>query len=449
MSNGSAVSSGVNNVRPQPMLTFKEATRSGLCSKETWLETEPLWRLATQHHMTLLTPRGEWEPPASITAQLTEKYTLAGEDEQAIRIATDVEFMLGDMQKRIKDARDLVTKREDERAIFETVETNTTHGLEESVRIARADDDKITAESDQGLDHHARSPQWLKVQGLAAPWVESVGFLFFVSYYINVNLLDPWADPLGWTFTMAVVVIIIIGQRWLVDHAARAHNLLREQLAEGQRSEAVKSERNRGWYLAEASVTAAAITGGMIQRGLASVGEDAGIWVTVIMTVLATTVGLLLPTLAYLAQALDGSKVARRRDALAADLDDHKAGVEDDIAAAKQLLDVAAETQRELEEQMFPEIVSDVQDAVNEAHVPYNFLRIQIGGLVADPPVKKSAPLNPDFTKDEVSCGLPGAAGVSLRPLGDAKARLDAIANEAATLRVRIERLTPHPWGEE
>ncbi len=59
----------------------------------------------------------------------------------------------------------------------------------------------------------------------------------------------------------------------------------------------------------------------MILRGTTALG-DASVGTTVVMIFLAAVTGLLMPTLAYLGTALDGSKVARERDSLAADLDD-------------------------------------------------------------------------------------------------------------------------------
>lgn len=444
-----AAASGATKDRPQMMLTLKEAMRADLCTKETWLDVEPLWRLAVKHHQAIGTPRDKWEPPALVIHQLVQKYLQDGKRELDLRIDTDVAPALDEEQTVLEEAREHIDGLEDDRPLFSTAEANTTHTLPDSVQLVRADDGKIIDENNRGIAIHVRTPFWLKILGKWAPWVEALGFLFFVAYYINVPLLEPWVDPLAWTFTMAVVVIIILGQKWLVDHAARAHNLTREQVSEGQRHEAERSETNRGWYLAGTAVTAASITGGMIQRGLVSIGEDAGIWVMIVMTTLAATVGLLMPTLAYLAQALDGSKVSRRRDALAADLDDHKAEQEEGIDAVKQLLGRAAEIERELAEKVFPEIITAIQDAVNEGHVAYNFLRTQIGGLTADPPARPSPDLQVDLMAGSISCGLPGADVVSLRPLGDEERRLHKLAERRAELEGRLAALPPHPWAQE
>ena len=76
-----------------------------------------------------------------------------------------------------------------------------------------------------------------------------MGFLTFVTYYLNVPLLEPWQDWLGWSFAATVVVVIILGQTWLVRHAARSHNHAREVHVNGHRHEAERGFRRRNWYL--------------------------------------------------------------------------------------------------------------------------------------------------------------------------------------------------------
>jgi hypothetical protein len=57
------------------------------------------------------------------------------------------------------------------------------------------------------------------------------------------------------------------------------------------------------------------------RRGVAALG-NVGISTTAVMVFVAAVTDLLLPTLAYLGIALDGSKISRERDSLAAELDD-------------------------------------------------------------------------------------------------------------------------------
>ena len=65
------------------------------------------------------------------------------------------------------------------------------------------------------------------------------------------------------------------------------------------------------------------ITAALIERGLDALGH-AQTAVAVVMIMLAVTTGLLMPTLAFLGKALDGSKVSRERDALTDDLDEDR-----------------------------------------------------------------------------------------------------------------------------
>ena len=156
-----------------------------------------------------------------------------------------------------------------------------------------------------GKHHHRRASAPLQRLASGAPWVEAVGFLTFVAYYLNVPLLQPWQDWLGWSFAATVVGAIILGQTWLVRHAARSHNHAREARADGNRHEAEQGFMRRNWYIGLTAVTAAAITSGMIWRGIAALG-DASVGTTAVMVFVAAVTGLLLPTLAYLGIALDG-----------------------------------------------------------------------------------------------------------------------------------------------
>ena len=76
-----------------------------------------------------------------------------------------------------------------------------------------------------------------------------MGFLTFVTYYLNVPLFEPWQDWLGWSFAVVVVVVIILGQTWLVRHAGKSHNHAREAHADGHRHEAERGFTRRNQYL--------------------------------------------------------------------------------------------------------------------------------------------------------------------------------------------------------
>src|SRR5438067_1405355 len=82
----------------------------------------------------------------------------------------------------------------------------------------------LTQDEAAGKHHHRRASRVFQRAAIWAPLVETAGFLTFVTYYLNVPLLQPWQDWLGWSFATTVVLVIILGQTWLVRHAGRSHN---------------------------------------------------------------------------------------------------------------------------------------------------------------------------------------------------------------------------------
>ena len=104
-------------------------------------------------------------------------------------------------------------------------------------------DDTIERDGADGKHHH-RVPALFQRLATWAPGLEAVGFLTFVTYYLNVPLFEPWQDWLGWSFAVVVVVVIILGQTWLVRHAGRSHNHAREDDVDGHRHEAARGSQS-------------------------------------------------------------------------------------------------------------------------------------------------------------------------------------------------------------
>jgi hypothetical protein len=159
-----------------------------------------------------------------------------------------------------------------------------------------------------GTRHHRRASALLHCLAGAALWVD-LGFLTFVACYLNVPLLQPWRDWLGSSFA-ATVVVVILGQTWLMRHAAMSHNHGRE-------------------------VFFAAVT------------------------------GLLVTTLAYLSAALVGYKVSRERDSLAADLNDDLDAYLETIRNSRRDLAGLAETGDTLKDKTFPDICNTAHEAAD------------------------------------------------------------------------------------
>jgi hypothetical protein len=281
------------------------------------------------------------------------------------------------------------------------------------------------------------------------PWVEAVGFLTFIDFYLNVPLLQPWQDWLGWSFAATVVVVIILGQTWLVRHAARSHNHAREAYADNNRLEAEQGFTVRDRFIGGTAVTAAVITSGMIWRGTAALG-DAGIGTTAMMVFVATVTGLLMPTLAYLGKALDGSTVSREHDSLTSQLDDDLDAYLENISGIRRDLASVTEIGDTLKDKTFPDICNTTQEAVDAVYGLYGTIRLLIGGLATDPPPKTTKTIGQDAEGNfhgSIGTSIPGAGTVNLGPLFDRRHRLAEVEGQGAGLLNRIDALPLHPWG--
>ena len=225
-------------------------------------------------------------------------------------------------------------------------------------------------------------------------------------------ILQPWQDWLGWSFAVTVVVVIILSQTWMVRHSARDHNQAREAYADGNHFEAMEGYKRRDRYIALTAVTAAAITSGMIWRGTAALG-DASFGTTAVMIFVAGITGLLLPTLAYLGTAFDGSKVSRERDSLAVQLDDDLADYIEIINNSRRALGTVTDIGATLEDKTFPDICDTTQEAVDAVYSLYGTVRLLIGGLAADPPAKTAKAASQDAggnVQGYLGTSIPGAA---------------------------------------
>jgi hypothetical protein len=207
---------------------------------------------------------------------------------------------------------------------------------------------------------------------------------------------------------------------------------------------------NRTRYLLGTAVVALAITSGMVLRGIAALG-DASLQTTAVMVFLAIVCGLLMPTLAYLARALDGSTISRQRDELAVALDDDLDQYQADVEDSNRTAQGVAEQYETLSRKVFPDICNTVQERVNQVHTPYTNARLMIGGLTGEPPTRPSRSIRREddgtFT-GEISTGIPGARTVNLLPLFDRVSRLQALKQQRDDLQEQLDQLPPHPWAK-
>jgi hypothetical protein len=406
-------------------------------------------RMAVGEHQRSGTPRDRWEPTPLQNDQLADPFIIAGEQELAGRLEAEADPALDKAQDLVESAKVSLDEATEYTLPITAPEAGVSYSVAEAVTRVEQDDRKIEQDRGVGKHHHDRASVLLKRLATAAPWLEAVGFLTFVSYYLNVPLFQPWQDWLGWSFSATVVAVIILGQTWLVRRAAQSHNQAREARADGQRQEAARTFARRNWYLAVTAVTAAAVISGMIWSGIAALG-NVTFGTTAVMVFFAVVTGLLLPTLAYPGVALDGSMVSRERDSLAADLDDDLDAYLETISSCRRDLAGVAEINDRLIDKTFPDICNTTQEAVDAVYGLYGIVRLLIGGLSAEPLAKTTKTLSQDADgslRGYIGTSIPGTRRVNLEPLFDRWHRLKEIEKQRTALLARIEALPPHPWG--
>ena len=433
----------------EPALTQREAARLGI-PRDEYESALVHARIAAEEHQRLGTPRHHWEPTLLQNDHLADPFITDGEQELASRLEAEADPALDEAQSLTGNVKANLDEIAEHTRPIATPESGSNYSVAGAVERVEQQDMKIERDEAAGKHHNRRASALFQRSAAWAPWVEAVGFLTFITYYLNVPLLQPWLDWLGWSFGLTVVVVIIVGQTWLVRHAAKSHNHAREARADGNRQEAEWGFTRRNWYLGLTAVTAAAITSGLIWRGIAALG-GASLGTTAVMVFVAAVTGLLLPTLAYLGVALDGSKVSRERDGLAADLDDDLDEYLENINNSRRDLASVAEIGDTLKDKTFPDIRNTTQETVDNVYGFYATVRLLIGSLSAEPPAKTTATIGRDAEgniQGYIGTSIPGTRKVNLGPLFDRWHRLAEIESQRSDLLDRIDALPPHPWGK-
>lgn len=432
-----------------PALTEREAVLLGY-DRQEYRQAIQFARMVVDYHFRAGTQPDAWEPTRLHNEQIADPFVLDAQEELAERLAEDTDPLLDQAQSDLEEARERLDELTSRRGPLLTPESGVAYPVVEAVRVVAEHDARIERHEQRGMAHHRRVARWLKAIAPWMPWGELVGYLFFVSYFLDVPLFEPWVDLGAWSLAMVVVVATILGQRWLVYHAATSHNHGREAIAEGNGQEADDAMRRRNLYLAAAAITAtSSITAGMVLRGVITLGM-VGWDVTAFMVAVAVSAGVLMPTLAYLATALDGSKVSRERDSLIDDLNDD---LDDHVAILEEChrgLAAVEQTGQTLVRRTFPAVCNDVQDVVDGAHRRHGLVRLLIGTVDAEPP-EHDRPTVTIGTDGEargwIATGLPGAARIDLRPLSERGSLLRHLLEDAARLRADVEAHSEHPWG--
>jgi hypothetical protein len=432
----------------KPVLTQKEALRAGI-SKDEYAQAFLYARMAAEEHQDLGTPRDRWETTLNQNDSLATPFITDGEQELAGRLETEADMDLDKSQDLVESVKANLDEIAEKTQPISSEETGASYSVAEAVERVEQCNKKIGRDEKASLHHHRRASRWFQRAATWAPLVESLGFLTFVTYYLNVPIFKPWEDWLGWSFAATVVLVIILGQTWLVRHAGRSHNHAREAFADGNRGEAEEGRKRRNRYIGLTAVTAVAITAGMIWRGTTALG-NASLISTALMIFLAAVTGLLMPILIYLGVALDGSTVSRDRDGLVADLDVDLEEYLSNLDSSRRDLAEVTEISDRLTDKTFPDICNTTQETVDGVYGLYGTVRLLIGGLSAEPLAKTTKTLSQDADGSlhgYIGTSIPGTRRVNLEPLFDRWHRLTEIEKQRIALLARIEALPPHPWG--
>jgi len=432
-----------------PALTETEARRLGY-SIDEFRQAANWRRMSVEHHLSCGTVRSEWYPPAHVGRGITEPFIDDAASDLTARLESEIDPELDLAQASIERTKAALDELEGRTDPLLTVESGVAYSPADAVAHVRGLDEKIETDEQDSKAHHRRAPYSLKQIAPWLPWGEFLGFLWFCAVWLNVPILQPWLDFGAWSLAVALVTSIIIGQTWFVHHAGRAHNHGREAFAENKRHEGEKAYRRRNAFIIAAAVTVtAAVTAGMILRGLMTLGE-ASLGTTIFMIFIALVAGYVMPTLGYLAVATDGSKVSRERDDLVDHLDIRLADHKDLLEDCQANLASVEESRDQLIKANFPSIVDSTQTIVDAAYRPYGLTWMLIGGLAGDQPMKVA----PTFGYDDhgrpygrIGTSIPAADTVDLKCLFDRVNRLADLETRRAGLAARLQALHDHPWS--
>jgi len=436
----------------QPMITPREAKVLGYAPAE-FHEARQYWRMTIDHHFERGTPRGQWRPTTLVGAAMTKDAVVAASDGMEARLTDEVDPQLEDAQDDLETFGGVVATLHESFERGEPIATpdsGTSYTLIEAVDQTQALDTKIENDEAQGRTHHRRAPRWLKAIAPWVPVIEFVGFSAFVMVWLNVPLLQPWLDWGGWILSISIVAAVILGQTWLIHHAGTSHNEGREAMADDNREEGERLLKRRTQFLVAAGLTVtAAITIGMLLRGIMTLGA-ASLATIVFMAFIALVAGYIMPALAYLAIALDGSKRSRERDHLASVLDMLLAIHNADVAEGEQAKARIDGTQRRVLMGALPSIVMSTQAILDESYRMSTLTWTMIGHLDGDAPQKAQPKIElggADGGHGTIRTSIPGADTVDLQPLFDRAARLAELALEGRALAAQLEQLKDHPWS--
>jgi hypothetical protein len=109
-------------------------------------------------------------------------------------LETEADPTLDEMQQGLESVKENIDTLSQPDRPLSSSELGLNHSVPEAVDAVKKDDTKIKLDTERGENHHRRVHRVLRFVGRWSPWIEAFGFLAFVTYYLDVPLLQPWID---------------------------------------------------------------------------------------------------------------------------------------------------------------------------------------------------------------------------------------------------------------
>jgi hypothetical protein len=214
-------------------------------------------------------------------------------------------------------------------------ETSLTYTEEEAVDQVEKNTDRMNADYARGRMHHKRVPRWVRTTGKISPYGEAIRLIVLLAFWLNVNWLRPWDDPLTSTLILVVVAAALIFTPRVDERSGEGWNARCEAVADGHTDAITENTRKFLINGAIAVLLCTVFIAGLVERALDVTDGDVPILMQALLVALCVTAGVAMPAVAWLAKAWDGSSWSRENDDLIAQLEDGLAEDQQWRAAAR------------------------------------------------------------------------------------------------------------------
>ena len=137
--------------------------------------------------------------------------------------------------------------------------------------------------------------------------------IVLLSYWLNVNWLRPWEDPLTFTLAVMIVAATLIFTPRVDERSGEGWNGRREAVADGQRGHQGQHQQARHqWVIA--AMLCVVFVAGLVERALAVTDDSVPDSMLALLIALCVIAGLAMPAFAWIAKAWDGSSQSREND---------------------------------------------------------------------------------------------------------------------------------------